>query len=1635
MNKLMLIIGMLVLLPLATALDINFSPSTTPNATYINNSDIFVNVSVSGVNALNNTIINLYNTTGLFDNITFNEVTPIIIFSENCDSGVLNSSWYSAGGIIGRCNSTYALGGTYSLQVGGGISDTGVNISLVNVTFPVYVELYSYDYGFNYTASSSYNSIHFGRESDFQYYAAMMRKENSNINWTYYIGDGSSFITSGVPRQIGKWIPIRFILTNESGLIWVNISINNTPVYKNYTNFNSTNGIYELNLGWGAGGGLGGFWDNLTIYSLNSIYNSSHSKNFTTLPRGRYYYNATVTDLLGINNTPTFYADIVGNFSIPYYNVTVKYPPGTYTNDTTFYIIGNTTDPYFYNWTFTLNNQTNSSMILDYRIDYIGLTDQIYYGNITATDLALNTYLWQTNFTVDTIPPTINFSNGTTPNNSVVSQSNIYINITVNETNINTTAINLYDEFNILINTSSNLFYNFTNLPNGRYYYNATVTDLVGYAASTETWTTYVLENFSDNLYNVTFPYNNNAYTTNTTLTYGFNTTDPYYNYTLYNITRIGAGGIYAFCFQESANVTNQTGVDGNCGLNYSGMYSISTAWNDGNYSSFEDIDNIFRYVNYTKPSSFSYNPSNTIGALWQVKVYDTPLTNYSISSLCLDQDPVQFRIETSSFLGGSVAARCWNGASWSSTIFSVGFGNSKIYEESIYWSVISNDSSIQTNDTSHTFILIDGKYYYDLTIFDQAGNNQYYDPNITIDTTPPIINFTNATETNGSTIDTRQTVVVAVNTSDTNYNYTIINLYNATGLFATYTNNISGIINNTFTTNANGWYYFNATTYDLAGNYNNTLTYQVYLDYYKNNITVTAYEKISNAAIPFNIYFIGQQNTTNYTVNDGGQAFVNTTNAFDNDNTTFAQANGTGTSVTPQLGKIFNQSTYVNNIYYMYRGQMADGGTNTMNIYLESYDNLTWTTLATLFTLGPQPSAIDSGILSGTYNLNSYTYGLRIRFNIVSSSSPFAKNAYIYELQPNTTYNGQIIYNFSTTSTLTVNNISKGTGTYDILLNTSYGLGGYNYCMYTNWTAQSDYIFPACEFYNHILNITAYNSYTGTGINTFTTLLTEDTNIYNETQSTINGTIQYDILQGLEYNILLSPDAHLNRSVVYNATGPTGTLNLSANQSIITVNFYHAFTNELINNANITLNDTSYVGKNFNTSNGTIIFTPNSGAHNLTAASSHYSAGTYNLLVTGEDIMTINFTLFPILNLTIYDEKLSGINLTYFNFSKPSQMKYTEYCTAPDAESQITVQQIISNTTPIGPYLLNTTCDVSKLRFDLIYNNIDGSTTAYHRIIVLAATIDLFSFKIFIPELSTTTILQTFLKPNDILGIYTVEANTQIRVTKLMPTGTELMLADYMDAEGKITAYLIQGDSYIITVLADGVPAKVVGPYSADSTGTKLLRLYDVGLIDPTIDTQSNSSLTDVQYYNISETQTLLTMSYRDAGNFTQTLNMTIYNGSCNDKSNILMQSILAYDDLNTSYYDADMSYNILNTSRYMNGSANIEQCAVWDIHYFDGSIGSREQSMLYDSWIPKPGTFTDPWTFPWIVMLVLVIIALGLNARTVSMGSLVIMTLAGILYGWNWIQSGTPGVTSSIVFGLALLIAIGLAFKRNVI
>jgi len=181
-----------------------------------------------------------------------------------------------------------------------------------------------------------------------------------------------------------------------------------------------------------------------------------------------------------------------------------------------------------------------------------------------------------------------------------------------------------------------------------------------------------------------------------------------------------------SWCYQESSNTTNQSGIDtGGCGLNYTGNISTNftgnvTAWTlenstDGNWSTYPTTTIpkfksglIYGYIyeNYTLPVNFS-SANGAVIAVKSENSYVLEIRNFSIPYQCLQTTKLQIKTIQSDALPGEFCTStchsnegyCYNGSTW--TQLFIDDGETGIWEYAIFWPKVTyNIYSTTTNNT-----------------------------------------------------------------------------------------------------------------------------------------------------------------------------------------------------------------------------------------------------------------------------------------------------------------------------------------------------------------------------------------------------------------------------------------------------------------------------------------------------------------------------------------------------------------------------------------------------------------------------------------------------------------------------------------------------------------------------------------------------------------------------------------------------------------------------------------------------------------------------------------------------------------------------------------------------------------------
>jgi len=436
------------------------------------------------------------------------------------------------------------------------------------------------------------------------------------------------------------------------------------------------------------------------------------------------------------------------------------------------------------NITFNLYNSNrvlvNSSTYTDLRreINWTNLPEGIYYFNVTVFDKynhfnSTSTRKTTLNFTL----PTINFVSSTEENGVSLNRNWIYANVSAANVNeeINVT-FGLYNDlglFNQSIYTDSRREINWTNLPEGMYYYNVTLFDNQDGRVSTLT-RSITLDSSPPNIIN-SLPEDNSIVSHSSQIMIA----DISDNLGLSNFT---------FSIYNETHLINQTYQD------ISGLSALT---------------NIFYDLPHEGVFKWNYNSMDLAGNYFLTPnlslIYDltSPLVDYTFPTP--DENvtlPLNFLYVNVSVIEGNLA----------NITFNLYDFNQNLLNSSTY-----TDSRREINWTN----LPEGVYYYNVIVFDLANNYNYTSTRqISLDLTAP-----NATllfpENNSLLSDSTQNLTVNISdnlglSNMTLFIYDKTNLINETTQEISGTEIITGIVYNFVYDGIFKWFY---KIFDLAGN------------------------------------------------------------------------------------------------------------------------------------------------------------------------------------------------------------------------------------------------------------------------------------------------------------------------------------------------------------------------------------------------------------------------------------------------------------------------------------------------------------------------------------------------------------------------------------------------------------------------------------------------------------------------------------------------------------------------------------------------------------------------------------------------------------------------------------------------
>ena len=260
----------------------------------------------------------------------------------------------------------------------------------------------------------------------------------------------------------------------------------------------------------------------------------------------------------------------------------------------------------------------------------------------------------------------------------------------------------------------------------------------------------------------------------------------------------------------------------------------------------------------------------------------------------------------------------------------------------------------------------------------------------------------------------------------------------------------------------------------------------------------------------------------------------------------------------------------------------------------------------------------------------------------------------------------------------------------------------------------------------------------------------------------------------------------------------------------------------------------------------------------------------------------------------------------------------------------------------------------------------------------------------VYIPSTSNTIDTVAFY-----LLDYTNQFPWQQSVFQLNKNNT-VMHSAYFDADAKVAAYLIRGDSYGVTVI-HGANLQNWGNYISTASGNVEVVIMDIGV---------NSTLRNPFVYNVTWNTSDITLRWSDSFNVMNNMNFTIYKGPGKTQ----VHQVITTVSRGTSQYivtnTSDIYYVMVSAST-VNGFRN--QSYVFD--YRAGQAATEDESPELYTW--SYGSVTiEAWVKNAFAVVVLMILAGSFGAMHRGEGAIITGIMSLIFWKWTWLSATGAGV-----------------------
>ncbi len=632
------------------------------------------------------------------------------------------------------------------------------------------------------------------------------------------------------------------LIDTTSPIVTINFPTNGA-FYKTALNFNvslNENGsvMYSLN------NGINNFTMTGNQHPFGTIFNATNN----SISDGTYTFQVYANDTNGNKNYTTS-AQFTYDSINP--SLTLSHPQNTSYNTNNLQINFTVSDSNLQSCWYTTNSGiTNISLSNCQNTSYTaqqGSTTLVVYTNDSSNNINSSSVT----FFVDSIIPLISFSQPTLANNSILTQSSIFINTTITEINFANITFTLYNQTSLINQTiypTQTLSINFTSLKDSIYFYNISIKDTTNNQNTTET-RTIVLDTTPPTI-NITLPKNLSYNSIQTQLNYTI--TDTNLNSCWYT-TNGGTTNSSITCGNNISSLSSQ-------GSNTWRIYSNDSANNINSSTITFFIDSITPTLSILTPtegSTFGTNQSLELN----FTISDTNLQScwYHIDSSANSTIPncinATFNTTSGQHTLYLYANDSLNNKALSTVNFTISIGSPTITQQSpiniylntndIKFNYTASDVDLDScelwgnftgtftkNQTNNTLIsgqqaffslnLTDSSYIWSVRCNDTLGNTAMTtNKTFYIDTILPIISLTEPTGTKTS----RNNLLMAFTVSDTNLQSCWYNIYRGINIEISNTSISCSIGSTSFNVTIDANFALNFYANDSAGNINNSTT------------------------------------------------------------------------------------------------------------------------------------------------------------------------------------------------------------------------------------------------------------------------------------------------------------------------------------------------------------------------------------------------------------------------------------------------------------------------------------------------------------------------------------------------------------------------------------------------------------------------------------------------------------------------------------------------------------------------------------------------------------------------------------------------------------------------------------------